>query len=319
MVTEAHIQKFSEQCKNIFAQIERDVIGQKEVIEGAVIAMIAGGNVLLEGVPGVGKTRLIAAVARSIDGSFKRIQFTADVLPSDITGFSVYNQKTGDFEFKKGAIMSQFVLADEINRTSPKTQAALLEAMEEKQISVDGVTYKMPQPFMVMATQNPIEFMGTFPLPEAQLDRFLIKISVGYPDAESERSVLSMHQMDDPFDTLEAVATTDDIINIQNEVKKVFIHENLESYIISLVSATRNHPSVRLGASPRASLALYRTAQATAYIDGRDYVIPDDIQKMMVPVMAHRIILSQETKFSNTTAEDVLEEIKKSTPVPTGK
>ena len=215
--------------------------------------------------------------------------------------------------------MSQFVLADEINRTSPKTQAALLEAMEEKQISVDGVTYKMPQPFMVMATQNPIEFMGTFPLPEAQLDRFLIKISVGYPDAESERSVLSMHQMDDPFDTLEAVATTDDIINIQNEVKKVFIHENLESYIISLVSATRNHPSVRLGASPRASLALYRTAQATAYIDGRDYVIPDDIQKMMVPVMAHRIILSQETKFSNTTAEDVLQEIKKSTPVPTGK
>ena len=284
-----------------------------------VTALISNGHILLEDVPGVGKTRLIAAVARSIDGSFKRIQFTADVLPSDITGFSVYNQKTGDFEFKKGAIMSQFVLADEINRTSPKTQAALLEAMEERQISVDGVTYKMPQPFMVMATQNPIEFMGTFPLPEAQLDRFLIKISVGYPDAESERSVLSMHQMDDPFETLEAVATTDDIINIQNEVKKVFVHENLESYIVSLVSATRNHPSVRLGASPRASLALYRTAQATAYIDGRDYVVPDDIQKMMIPVMAHRIILSQETKFSNTTAEDVLEEIKKSTPVPTGK
>lgn len=305
--------------KKIINNVEQVIIGKRETVELVITALISNGHILLEDVPGVGKTRLIAAVARSIDGSFKRIQFTADVLPSDITGFSVYNQKTGDFEFKKGAIMSQFVLADEINRTSPKTQAALLEAMEEKQISVDGVTYKMPQPFMVMATQNPIEFMGTFPLPEAQLDRFLIKISVGYPDAESERSVLSMHQMDDPFDTLEAVATTDDIINIQNEVKKVFIHENLESYIISLVSATRNHPSVRLGASPRASLALYRTAQATAYIDGRDYVIPDDIQKMMVPVMAHRIILSQETKFSNTTAEDVLEEIKKSTPVPTGK
>ena len=305
--------------KKIINNVEQVIVGKREAIELVVTALISNGHILLEDVPGVGKTRLIAAVARSIDGSFKRIQFTADVLPSDITGFSVYNQKTGDFEFKKGAIMSQFVLADEINRTSPKTQAALLEAMEERQISVDGVTYKMPQPFMVMATQNPIEFMGTFPLPEAQLDRFLIKISVGYPDAESERSVLSMHQMDDPFVTLEAVATTDDIINIQNEVKKVFVHENLESYIVSLVSATRNHPSVRLGASPRASLALYRTAQATAYIDGRDYVVPDDIQKMMIPVMAHRIILSQETKFSNTTAEDVLEEIKKSTPVPTGK
>ena len=293
--------------KKIINNVEQVIVGKREAIELVVTALISNGHILLEDVPGVGKTRLIAAVARSIDGSFKRIQFTADVLPSDITGFSVYNQKTGDFEFKKGAIMSQFVLADEINRTSPKTQAALLEAMEERQISVDGVTYKMPQPFMVMATQNPIEFMGTFPLPEAQLDRFLIKISVGYPDAESERSVLSMHQMDDPFETLEAVATTDDIINIQNEVKKVFVHENLESYIVSLVSATRNHPSVRLGASPRASLALYRTAQATAYIDGRDYVVPDDIQKMMIPVMAHRIILSQETKFSNTTAEDVLE------------
>lgn len=305
--------------KKIIDNVESVIVGKREAIELVVTALISNGHILLEDVPGVGKTRLIAAVARSIDGSFKRIQFTADVLPSDITGFSVYNQKTGDFDFKKGAIMSQFVFADEINRTSPKTQAALLEAMEERQISVDGVTYKMPRPFMVMATQNPIEFMGTFPLPEAQLDRFLIKISIGYPDAESERSVLSMHQMDDPFDTLRPVATTDDIINIQNEVKKVFVHENLEKYIVALVAATRNHPSVRLGASPRASLALYRTAQATAYIDGRDYVVPDDIQRMIVPVMAHRIILSQETKFSNTVADDVLDEIKKSIPVPTGK
>ncbi len=305
--------------KKIIKNVEQVIIGKRDAIELVITALISNGHVLLEDVPGVGKTRLIAAVARSIDGSFKRIQFTADVLPSDITGFSVYNQKTGDFEFKKGAIMSQFVLADEINRTSPKTQAALLEAMEEKQISVDGVTYKMPQPFMVMATQNPIEFMGTFQLPEAQLDRFLIKISVGYPDAESERNVLSMHQMDDPFESMQPVATPEDIINIQNEVKKVFVHENLEKYIVSLVSATRNHSSVRLGASPRASLALYRTAQATAYIDGRDYVVPDDIQKMIIPVMGHRIILSQETKFSNTTAEDVLNEIKKTTPVPTGK
>ncbi|MBQ2296166.1 MAG: MoxR family ATPase [Clostridia bacterium] len=305
--------------KKIIKNVENVIVGKRDAIVLVITALISNGHILLEDVPGVGKTRLIAAVARSIDGSFKRVQFTADVLPSDVTGFSVYNQKTGDFEFKNGAIMSQFVLADEINRTSPKTQAALLEAMEEKQISVDGVTYKMPQPFMVMATQNPIEFMGTFPLPEAQLDRFLIKISVGYPDAESERSVLSMHQMDDPFETLQAVATPEDIINIQNEVKKVFVHENLEKYIVSIVSATRNHPSVRLGASPRASLALYRTAQATAYINGRDFVIPDDIQKMVIPVMAHRIILSQETKFSNTTADDVLNEIKKSVPVPSGK
>ena len=305
--------------KKIIKNVENVIVGKRDAIELVITALISNGHILLEDVPGVGKTRLIAAVARSIDGSFKRIQFTADVLPSDVTGFSVYNQKIGEFEFKNGAIMSQFVLADEINRTSPKTQAALLEAMEEKQISVDGVTYKMPQPFMVMATQNPSEFMGPFPLPEAQLDRFLIKISVGYPDAESERSVLSMHQMDDPFETLQAVATPEDIINIQNEVKKVFVHENLEKYIVSIVSATRNHPSVRLGASPRASLALYRTAQATAYINGRDFVIPDDIQKMVIPVMAHRIILSQETKFSNTTADDVLNEIKKTVPVPSGK
>ena len=305
--------------KKIIKNVENVIVGKRDAIELVITALISNGHILLEDVPGVGKTRLIAAVARSIDGSFKRVQFTADVLPSDVTGFSVYNQKSGEFEFKNGAIMSQFVLADEINRTSPKTQAALLEAMEEKQVSVDGVTYKMPQPFMVMATQNPIEFMGTFPLPEAQLDRFLIKISVGYPDAESERNVLSMHQMDDPFESLQAVATPEDIINIQNEVKKVFVHENLEKYIVSIVSATRNHPSVRLGASPRASLALYRTAQATAYINGRDFVIPDDIQKMVIPVMAHRIILSQETKFSNTTADDVLNEIKKSVPVPSGK
>ena len=305
--------------KKIIKNVENVIVGKRDAIELVITALISNGHILLEDVPGVGKTRLIAAVARSIDGSFKRIQFTADVLPSDVTGFSVYNQKSGEFEFKNGAIMSQFVLADEINRTSPKTQASLLEAMEEKQVSVDGVTYKMPQPFMVMATQNPIEFMGTFPLPEAQLDRFLIKISVGYPDAESERNVLSMHQMDDPFESLQAVATPEDIINIQNEVKKVFVHENLEKYIVSIVSSTRNHPSVRLGASPRASLALYRTAQATAYINGRDFVIPDDIQKMVIPVMAHRIILSQETKFSNTTADDVLNEIKKSVPVPSGK
>jgi MoxR-like ATPase len=303
----------------IISNVESVIVGKKDAITLVLTALISGGHVLIEDVPGVGKTRLIAAIAKSINGSFRRIQFTADVLPSDVTGFSIYNQKTGEFEFKTGAIMSQFVLADEINRTSPKTQASLLEVMEENQVTVDGVTYKVPQPFMVLATQNPIEFMGTFPLPEAQLDRFLMKISIGYPSPEDEQKVLSMHQIHDPFLDMQPVATTDDIINIQEEVKKVFVHETLEQYIVSLVSATRSHPSITLGASPRASLSIYRTAQATAYIDGRDYVVPDDIQKMIVPVMSHRIILSQELKFNNTTADDILGEITKSVPVPSGK
>ena len=303
----------------IIDNVEKVIVGKRQAITLVLTSLISGGHVLIEDVPGVGKTRLIEALARSIDGSFKRIQFTADVLPSDVTGFSVYNQKTGEFEFKTGAIMSQFILADEINRTSPKTQAALLEVMEENQVTVDGVTYKVPQPFMVLATQNPIEFLGTFPLPEAQLDRFFMKISIGYLAPEDEVKVLNMHQLADPMDEVQAVATTQDIINIQGEVRKVFVHENLENYIVALVNATRNHASVVLGASPRASLCLYRAAQATAYIAGRDYVVPDDIQAMTVPVLSHRVVLGQEMKFSNTTSDDIIAEILKSVPVPTSK
>ena len=299
--------------------IGKVLIGKEAVTDLVLTSLVAGGHVLLEDVPGTGKTMLAKSLAKSLDTSFSRIQFTPDLLPSDVTGINFYHQKEGEFKFRQGPVFANVILADEINRATPRTQASLLECMEERQVTVDGETRKLQEPFFVIATQNPLETTGTFPLPEAQLDRFLIKISVGYPDAESERSVLSMHQMDDPFETLQAVATPEDIINIQNEVKKVFVHENLEKYIVSIVSATRNHPSVRLGASPRASLALYRTAQATAYINGRDFVIPDDIQKMVIPVMAHRIILSQETKFSNTTADDVLNEIKKSVPVPSGK
>ncbi|MDD6284556.1 MAG: MoxR family ATPase [Firmicutes bacterium] len=303
----------------IIDNVETVIAGKREAIELVVISLISGGHVLIEDVPGVGKTRLISALAKSVSGSFKRIQFTADVLPSDVTGFSVYNQKSGEFEFKNGAVMSQFVLADEINRTSPKTQAALLEVMEEGQVTVDGVTYQLPRPFMVLATENPIEFMGTFPLPEAQLDRFFMKISIGYPSPESERTVLEMHKEHDPFLDLQPVATAEDIIGIQSQVKKVFVHQSLGDYIVSLVSATRSHPNVQLGASPRASLALYRAAQAKAYIAGRDYVVPDDIQSMIVPVLSHRVMLTQEMRFNNTTVVDILDEIKRSTKVPSGK
>ncbi len=303
----------------IIENVEKVIIGKREAIELVLISLISGGHILLEDNPGVGKTRLIASVAKSIDCSFKRIQFTADVLPSDVTGFSVFNQKTGDFDFKPGAIMSQLVLADEINRTSPKTQASLLEVMEEGHVTVDGVTYEMEQPFMVLATQNPIEFLGTFPLPEAQLDRFFMKISIGYPGKEDESAVLNMHSLRDPFLDLQPVAAAEDIIKIQQEVKKVFVHSTLNDYIVSIVRQTRENPNIMLGASPRASICLYRAAQAAAYIAGRDYVVPDDIQRMAVPVVAHRIVLGQEMKFNNTTAEDVVSEIVKSVPVPTGK
>ncbi len=303
----------------IIDNVEKVIVGKRDAITLVLTSLISGGHILIEDVPGVGKTRLIAAIAKSVDCSFKRIQFTADVLPSDVTGFSVYNQKTGDFEFKPGSIMSQLVLADEINRTSPKTQAALLEVMEESHVTVDGVTYEMQKPFMVLATQNPIEFLGTFPLPEAQLDRFFMKISIGYPGKDDESAVLNMHQIRDPFLDLQPVASAEDIIKIQDEVKKVFVHDTLNDYIVSIVSATRDNPNIMLGASPRASICLYRAAQATAYIAGRDYVIPDDIQKMVVPVVAHRIVLGQEMKFNNTTAEDIIAEIVKTVPVPTGK
>ncbi len=303
----------------IIENVEKVIVGKRDAITLVLTSLISGGHILIEDVPGVGKTRLIAAIAKSIDCSFKRIQFTADVLPSDVTGFSVFNQKTGEFDFKPGAIMSQLVLADEINRTSPKTQASLLEVMEEGHVTVDGVTYEMEQPFMVLATQNPIEFLGTFPLPEAQLDRFFMKISIGYPDKDDESAVLNMHQLHDPFLDLQPVATAEDIIKIQGEIKKVFVHDTLNDYIVNLVSATRDNPNIMLGASPRASICLYRAAQATAYIAGRDYVVPDDIQRMAIPVVAHRIVLGQEMKFNNTTAEDIIADIVKSVSVPTGK
>ena len=302
----------------IVDNIEKVIIGKREEILLVINCLISGGHILIEDVPGVGKTRIVAALAKSINASFKRIQFTADVLPSDITGFSIYNQKTGDFEFKPGAVMSQFLLADEINRTSPKTQAALLEVMEERTVTVDGVTYNVPAPFMVMATQNPVEFSGTFPLPEAQLDRFFIKISIGYPSKEDELRIMGMHKTGDPFDELNAVVTTEDVLKMQQQVKQVYVAQSIAKYIVNIVDKTRSYEGIDMGASPRASINLLRAAQANAYINNRNFVIPDDVQYMAKYVLGHRVILSEKLKFDGVTSEQIVDNILAKEKAPKG-
>ncbi len=306
----------SEILNKIVENVEKVIVGKRNAIELTLISLICGGHVLIEDVPGVGKTSLVASVAKSISASFKRIQFTPDILPSDITGFSIYNQKTGEFEYRPGAVMSNIILADEINRTSPKTQASLLEVMEENQVTVDGVTYKVPMPFMVLATQNPIEYVGTFPLPEAQLDRFFMKISLGYPSSAEESTILSRFRLESPLDSLQPVAESTQILEIQKEVRNVHMDPSLNNFIVEIVSGTRIHPDVALGASPRGSLALFRASQAYAYYKGRNYVIPDDIKKMAYPVLMHRIILKQEARLKKVTAFDVLESILAKVMVP---
>ena len=294
--------------KDIVENVEKVIIGKREAIELMVIAFACKGHVLVEDVPGVGKTSLALAVAKSINSSFKRIQFTPDILPTDITGFSVYNQKTGEFDYKQGAILNQIILADEINRTSPKTQSSLLEVMEEGQITVDGNTYKMPEPFMVVATQNPVEYLGTFPLPEAQLDRFFIKMSIGYPTAEEESAMLTHFKTHNPLADLSAVASGEEIVQIQKEIKEVYTDESINHFIVSLVHQTRKHPDVLLGASPRGSLNLLRAAQGWAFYNERNYVIPDDVLKMAMPVLAHRAILKQEAKLKKVTGADIVKD-----------
>ena len=295
--------------KKIADNIEKVIVGKRHAIELTLVALICNGHVLLEDVPGVGKTSLVSALAKSISSTFKRIQFTPDVLPSDITGFSIYNQKTCEFEFRSGSAMCQILLADEINRTSPKTQSSLLEIMEEKQVTVDGTTYKLPKPFMVLATQNPIEYIGTYPLPEAQMDRFFIKISLGYPQPGEEVYILSRFLQDNPLDTLEPVVDSSDIIIMQDEVKQIYIDKTLENYVVDIVNLTRKNDYIALGSSPRGSLAVCRAAQAWAYYCGRDYVIPEDIKKMLIPTLSHRIILKQEAKLKKMSALDILNSI----------
>ncbi|HHU74268.1 MAG TPA: MoxR family ATPase [Clostridiales bacterium] len=302
--------------KDIINNIEEIIVGKRETIELVVVTLLAGGHLLLEDVPGVGKTTLAKALAQTIHCGFTRIQFTPDTLPSDVTGLSVYNMQTGQFQYSKGAIMNNIILADEINRTSPKTQASLLEAMEEKQVTVDGVTYPLIQPFMVIATQNPVDFLGTYNLPEAQLDRFMMKLSIGYPDFSDERSMVENFLSHKLTSKLNPVIDGEIIIQMQKEVEEVKVDSDLIQFVVKIVQETRKDNHIYLGASPRATLALLRAAQAEAYLRGRNYCIPDDIIKMVLPVISHRIILSPETKSTHQSPEKIMKGILAKIPVP---
>jgi len=311
----SEVQNFSDR---VIANIEQVIVGKRSTIELAVAGLLCQGHLLIEDVPGVGKTMLARSLARSIGCSFSRIQFTPDMLPSDVTGVSIYNQVSREFEFRPGPVMSQIVLADEINRATPKTQAALLEAMEEHQVTVDGVTHSLPRPFMVLATQNPIEYEGTFPLPEAQVDRFLLRLRLGYPSVDDEVDVLERQQFRHPLSQLAQVVSAEELIAMQEAVKEIFVSPSLKRYIVDLSNQTREHPEVYLGASPRGSLALYRTSQARAAMTGREYVLPDDIKALAVPTLAHRVILGPGARLRDLTAQQVIEEILNSVPVPGG-
>ena len=300
----------------IIHNMEKVIMGKTKVIELVLIGLLAGGHVLLEDVPGVGKTSLAGALAKSIDLGFTRIQFTPDTLPSDITGVSVYNMQTLQFEYHKGPIFNNIILADEINRTSPKTQASLLEAMEERQISIDGNTYELPNPFMVIATQNPIDYLGTYNLPEAQLDRFLMKLSIGYPAIEEERNMVMGYMEQNPLSKLQPVTSGVILSQLQEEVNKVKVHKDLIQYILNIVNGTREDSNLTLGASPRATLALVRATKSCAYVAGRNYAIPDDILKMLEPVLLHRLILSPEARINKLTTTKVLTKIKSKYQIP---
>ena len=297
--------------------ISKVIIGKEEAVEYALIALLCNGHVLIEDVPGVGKTTLASALAKSLACSFRRIQFTPDLMPSDVTGFTLVNFKTGEMEFKEGAVMSQVVLADEINRTSPKTQSALLEVMEEQQVTVDGVTHPLPKPFIVLATQNPGEFVGTYPLPEAQMDRFFLRISIGYPTIEQEMDVLERYSgVVKPMATIEPVCTAQDILALQEMVKRVYCSPEVRMYVATLVAATRQEPALALGASTRAAIALIHGAQACALLAGRDYIIPEDVQHMALPVLSHRLVLSAESRMKGVTAQSAVMKVLKSVAVP---
>lgn len=302
--------------KDMINNMEKLIVGKREVIEYALITLLSGGHLLLEDVPGVGKTTLAKALAQTIHCGFTRIQFTPDTLPGDVTGLSIYNMQTGKFEYSKGAIMNNIILADEINRTSPKTQASLLEAMEEKQVTVDGITYPLSKPFMVIATQNPIDYLGTYNLPEAQLDRFLMKVSIGYPKISDEQQMADKFLNKQLNAKLEPVAEGDDIIRMQEEVEQVKVSQDLVMYITKFIQETRKDGNITLGASPRSTLALIRASQARAYMEERNYCIPDDIIKLILPVISHRIILSPEARLSQTNVEKVLKGILSKIPVP---
>jgi MoxR-like ATPase len=300
----------------IIRNVGQVIVGKDDVIERCLVALLCGGHILLEDVPGIGKTTLAKAIARSVGCTFRRIQFTPDLLPSDVTGILYFNQRLQDFEFRPGPIMAQVVLADEINRATPRTQSALLEAMQERQVTVDVETMPLPRPFLVLATQNPIELEGTFPLPEAQIDRFLMRLALGYPSKGDENTILTRYEREDPLEALEPVIRAEELLEMQEQVKMVLVEESVREYIVDVVRATRDHGAVVLGVSPRGTLALYRTAQALAALRGRSFVIPDDVKYLVPAVLTHRLIISPQTRLRGRRPEEIVAEIVGTVPVP---
>jgi MoxR-like ATPase len=306
----------AEVAKRVRANVQKVIVGKDDVIDLATVAVLCEGHLLIEDVPGIGKTTLARALAASLGCTFRRIQFTPDLLPSDVTGINYFNQKTQEFEFRPGPVMSQVVLGDEINRATPRTQSALLEAMQEQQITVDGQTYHLPRPFLVLATQNPIELEGTFPLPEAQVDRFLMRLAIGYPSELEEHAMLLRFERQDPLEDLSAVTSPDELIGLLRRIRETRIEESVRGYIVDIVRATRQHPDIDLGVSPRGTLALYRCAQALAAINGREYVLPDDVKLLAPFVLTHRIMISPTTRLRGRSLSDILMDVIETVPVP---
>jgi len=303
-------------AKTIIGNVQKVIVGKDDVIELMLVALLCEGHVLLEDVPGVGKTTLAKATARSLGCSFQRIQFTPDLLPSDVTGLYYFDQKAQDFRFRPGPVMTQVILADEINRATPRTQSALLEAMQERQVTIEGVTKLLPRPFLVLATQNPIELEGTFPLPEAQVDRFLLKLKIGYPVESDENDILLRFEREDPLEALQAVTSPEALIELQGAVRQIRVEDSVRGYVVKVARATREHPAVSLGVSPRGTMALYHTAQALAAIRGRDYVIPDDVKELAPVVLTHRIIINPQTRLRGRTPQEVVMDVVDQVPVP---
>lgn len=316
MGTSLDLLAVAEKVRCVVDEVESVIVGKRNSVELSLVALLSGGHVLIEDIPGVGKTTLAKTLARTLGCAYKRVQFTPDLLPADITGTSVFNQKTGSFEFREGPIFANFILADEINRATPKTQSSLLESMEEYQVTADGITYELPKPFFVIATENNIEAQGTYALPEAQLDRFMMRISIGYPDREQEATILTRQTKNRPLDLVKPVLNREEILDLQSEVREIYVDPAIREYIVDIVASTRDHPQIQLGASPRGSLALLHCGQSYAALQGRTYVLPDDIKALVYPILGHRLILRPEARLKSHSPQKVLDEIVRKLPAP---